>query len=90
MTMRSRPRERKKKRKAKFSKRVISGVLAAVGVFTAAVLAVFLVTGSEPSTLVACFFAFAGGEAGILGLLRHSENKYGEKKPEIPETERMG
>ena len=33
--------------------------------------------GGVPDTLVASFYAFAGGEAGFLGLIKHSDTKYG-------------
>ena len=33
--------------------------------------------GGVPDTLVAAFYAFAGGEAGFLGLIKHSDTKYG-------------
>lgn len=39
-------------------------------------IAVFCVKGAVPDALIAAFFAFASGEAGILGLIKHSENKY--------------
>ena len=32
--------------------------------------------GGVPDSLVAAFYAFAGGEAGFLGLIKHSDNKY--------------
>lgn len=70
------------KRKAKFSKRVVCWLLAAVALFTAAVLVIFLLTGMEPSTLIVSFFTFAGGEAGVLGLLKHSDNRYTAEKNE--------
>lgn len=70
------------RRKAKFSKRVVCWLLAAVALFTAAVLLIFLVTGMEPSTLIVSFFGFAGGEAGVLGMLKHSDNRYSSEKNE--------
>lgn len=33
----------------------------------------------EPCTLMVSFFTFAGGEAGVLGMLKHSDNRYSEK-----------
>ena len=70
------------KRKAKFSKRVVCWLLAAVALFTAAVLIIFLLTGMEPSRLIGSLFACAGGEAGVLGVLKHSDNRYTVEKNE--------
>lgn len=46
----------------KYSKIIVALVLLLVVIFTAAVLYVYLQTGSEPSTLVAAFFAFVSVE----------------------------
>lgn len=68
----------RKNGKAKFSKVIVAALLMAVAAFTVAVLVIFFYTGSEPTTLIVSFFGFAGGEAGVLGLIRHSDNKYQE------------
>jgi flagellar basal body-associated protein FliL len=66
----------KGKKSVKFSKIIIIGVLVSVLAFTVAMTVVYVVTGGIPDTLVASFFTFAGGEAGVLGLIKHSDNKY--------------
>ena len=66
---------RQKRRRTKFSKRVVVGLLIAVAAFTIAVLGIFLWTGNEPSTLIMAFFSFAGGEAGVLGIIKYSDNR---------------
>ena len=79
MMMRTQRKTRGRKTgKAKFSKIVVAALLTAVAAFTVAVLVIFFYTGSEPTTLIVSFFGFAGGEAGVLGLIRHSDNKYQE------------
>lgn len=70
---------RKKKRKSDntcFSKKVVPIILAAVAVFTVAMTVIYVQTGGIPDTLVTAFFAFAGGEAGALGLIRYGKAKY--------------
>ena len=70
---------RKRKRKsdpARFSKKVVAAVLVAVVIFTVAMVVVYVKTGGVPDTLVTAFFAFAGGEAGALGLIRYGKAKY--------------
>ena len=63
-------------RRIKFSKAVIVAVLLSVVAFTVTMIAVFIQTGAVPDTLIASFFAFAGGEAGVLGLIRYGDAKY--------------
>ena len=64
--------------KPKFSKIVVVAVLFSVAAFTVTMILLFLRTGSIPDSLVAPFFAFAGGEAGVLGLIRYADSKYPE------------
>lgn len=68
--------KQKKPDPMKFSKKVVAAMLISVAAFTVAMIAVFLRMGSVPDTLVTAFFAFAGGEAGVLGLIRYGESKY--------------
>lgn len=70
---------RRRKRKTnsnRFSKKVVPAILVAVAAFTVAMIVVYIRTGGVPDTLVASFFAFAGGEAGALGLIRYGKAKY--------------
>ena len=60
----------------KFSKKVVAAMLISVAAFTVTMIVVFLKTGAVPDTLITAFFAFAGGEAGVLGLIRFGESKY--------------
>ena len=48
--------------KNKFSKVIVAAVILLNILFTVAVLYVFLKTGSEPMTLIGCWFAFTTGE----------------------------
>ena len=66
----------KKKRKNKYSKVVITCLLMTVVLFTIVMTVIFCVKGSVPDSLVTSFFVFAGGEAGILGLIKHGDTKY--------------
>lgn len=67
---------RNRNNKPKFSKIIVVVLLAAVAVFTVAMTAIFCVVGSVPDSLVTAFFAFAAGEAGFLGLIKHGETRY--------------
>ena len=51
-------------------------LLLTVLAFTITMIVVYVKTGGIPDTLVTAFYAFAGGEAGFLGLIKHSDNKY--------------
>jgi len=73
------PGANKRKSPRKFSKVIIALVLISTAIFTVAMAVIYCVTGGIPDTLVTCFFAFAGGEAGVLGLIKHSETKYAAK-----------
>ena len=70
---------RRRKRKSssnRFSKKVVPTILVAVAAFTVTMIVVYVKTGGIPDTLVTAFFAFAGGEAGALGLSRYGKAKY--------------
>ena len=66
-----------RKHKAKYSKVVVALLLIAVAAFTVAMIWIYREQGGVPDSLVAAFYAFAGGEAGFLGLIKHSDTKYG-------------
>lgn len=53
-----------------FSKFVVTLVIALNIIFTAGILYVFMRTGSEPATLVACWFAFTTGELWALSSIK--------------------
>lgn len=74
--MARRKRKRRTSDPARFSKKVIAAVLFAVAAFTVTMIVVFWRKGAVPDTLVTAFFAFAGGEAGVLGLIRFGKAKY--------------
>lgn len=63
------------RKKARFSKKIIVAILAAVAVFTAAMTVVFCFTASVPDALIYSFFGFVGAEAGVLGMIKRSEEK---------------
>ena len=69
-------RRRRKKTGLKYSKVVVALLLIAVAAFTVAMIWIYREQGGVPDSLVAAFYAFAGGEAGFLGLIKHSDNKY--------------
>lgn len=69
-------RRRKKKTGLKYNKVVVALLLVAVAAFTVAMIWIYREQGGVPDSLVAAFYAFAGGEAGFLGLIKHSDNKY--------------
>ena len=65
----------KSRNKPKFSKIVVVVLLAAVALFTVAMTTIFVSIGSVPDSLIAAFYAFAAGEAGILGFIKRGETK---------------
>lgn len=66
------------KKKGKYSKLIVMVVIVLNVLFTAAVLYVFLKIGSEPSTLIASWFAFTTGELFMLSSIKKvKENKKG-------------
>lgn len=69
-------RRERKSDPVKFSKKVVAAMLISVAAFTITMIVVFLKMGAVPDTLVTAFFAFAGGEAGVLGLIRFGDSKY--------------
>ena len=69
-------RRRKRKTGLKYNKVVVALLLVAVAAFTVAMILIYREQGGVPDSLVAAFYAFAGGEAGCLGLIKHSDNKY--------------
>ena len=69
-------RRRRKKTGLKYNKVVVALLLAAVAAFTVAMIWIYREQGGVPDSLVAAFYAFAGGEAGFLGLIKHSDHKY--------------
>lgn len=70
-------RRRKKKTGLKFSKVAVALLLIAVAAFTVTMILIYREQGGVPDTLVTAFFAFAGGEAGFMSLIKHSDTKYG-------------
>lgn len=62
-----------KRKKKDFSKKVVSLVLILNIIFTSAVLYVFMKTGSEPMTLVGCWFAFTTGELWMLSSIKKTK-----------------
>jgi len=64
-----------KRKKNRFSKFIVTVVILLNILFTAAVLYVFLQTGSEPITLIGCWFAFTTGELWMLSSIKKSKVK---------------
>ena len=60
----------RKKKNGRFSKAIIISVILANVAFTVAVLWVFLKTSSEPSTLIASWFAFTTVEVWSLAKIK--------------------
>lgn len=76
-------RAEKELRKGIFSKVLISLIVAANLVFTAAVLFIFCFTYSEPSTLVMAWFGFTTGELWALAFVKKQKLKKGEEKKDV-------
>lgn len=68
----------KKKKKGNFSKIIVSGVILLNVIFTITVLAVFLKTASEPSSLIVAWFSFTTVELwSLAGIKKAKERKDG-------------
>jgi ABC-type phosphate transport system permease subunit len=65
--------KRTRKKKNRFSKFIVTVVILLNILFTAAVLYVFLQTGSEPMTLIGCWFAFTTGELWMLSSIKKTK-----------------
>lgn len=57
----------------KFSKKIIIVMFLSSAVFTAIMIAVYLITGGVPDTLVSEFFNFFKLEGGALGIIKVAE-----------------
>lgn len=77
--------KRARRNPAKFSKIVVASVLAAVALFTVAMICLYALYGGVPDTLIVSFFGFAGGEAGVLGLIKCNDER--QKKKTAPQDE---
>ena len=64
--------------KGKFSKAIIGLIIAANIMFTIAVLVIFVRVGSEPSALIAAWFAFTTGELWMLSSIKKQKIKKGD------------
>lgn len=84
-TLKKQIRKAKKKRqnkpKVRYSKMVVSCLLITVLLFTITMTVIFCYKDSVPDSLVTAFFVFAGGEAGVLGVIKHGETKYSVNEP---------
>ncbi len=60
----------------RFSKKIVALVILLNVVFTGTVLYVFARTGSEPTALVAAWFAFTTGELWMLAGIRKAKLKH--------------
>ncbi len=65
------------KKKGVYSKVIVAAVIVLNVLFTAAVLYVFLKTASEPTTLIASWFAFTTGELLMLSSIKKVKEKKG-------------
>ena len=61
--------------KNKFSKAIVAAVIILNIAFTVAVLYVFLKVGSEPMTLIGCWFGFTTGELWMLSSIKKTKVK---------------
>ena len=63
-----------------FSKTLVAGIVITNVIFTIAVLAIFLQTGSEPATLIGSWFAFTTGELWFLAKIKRDKIEKGDNK----------
>lgn len=63
----------------RFSKKIVALVITLNIIFAASVLYVFLKTGSEPTALTGCWFAFTTGELWMLSSIKKIDTRKGEE-----------
>ncbi len=63
------------KKQNRFSKFIVTAVILLNIIFTVAVLYVFLKVGSEPMTLIGCWFGFTTGELWMLSSIKKTKVK---------------
>ncbi|MEA4831934.1 hypothetical protein SDC9_75299 [bioreactor metagenome] len=61
--------------------KVVYSIFSFLAVFTIVCLIIFIIVGSEPSTLISCVFGACVGELSILGYLHGNKRKYNNKEP---------
>ena len=64
----------------KFSKTIVGLIIAANIIFTIVVLSTFVHVGSEPSALIAAWFAFTTGELWLLASIKKTKIKKGDRE----------
>lgn len=66
-------------------------ILIIVGVFlitfTITMIVLYIITGSEPGTLITCVFATCGGECGIMGWIRTSKERHRDRQYELEDRQ---
>lgn len=77
-------------KKGLFSKLIICGILILNIIFTIWVLAVFNNIGTEPSTLISCWFAFTTGELWMLSSIKKTKTKSQSNDEYYYSTEKKG
>lgn len=60
-------------KKTKYSKAIVALVILLNVIFTIGVLLIFRETGTEPTVLIGCWFAFTTGELWMLSSIKKSE-----------------
>ena len=83
-----RKKKRKKREPGDFMNAAVIMVLSTVFTFTVVWTIGFFIKGSEPATLITCFFAFMGIGGGCMAWIKNVKTKHGkkqEKKPAEPE-----
>ena len=79
-------------KKSKKEIKVMDVVLVFVGiafvVFTAVMIVTFWRVGAVPDTLIGCFFAFIGGECGVMGWIKNVKEKTQDRKWQIEDEEK--
>ena len=75
------------------TKRTMDRILILVGVsiviFTAVMIALYLITGGIPDTLCTCFFVACTGECGFMGWIKAAKVRYQDHEWELEKEERQ-
>jgi len=72
---------------ARFSKKVVAGIVFLNAAFAVAVLVIFAKTGTEPSVLIGAWFAFTTGELWACALIKRAKVDAGTQEDPAEEVE---
>lgn len=74
----------------KFSTKCVIAMGVFLALFVVTMIVVYCITGGVPDSLVYSVFSAMGLEAGVLGVIKNGDQKYGMEPPEVPVVNEIG